>query len=139
MIWWLKNKDSYIFTSFWNTYLVANRFVNKLTYGKTREITLSQIAHCALQSAQISAPKSSVTFTVSFQLSFHHPSFHEWYVLVIDRSWPLSGIFLRLKSFIGGAADSFDNTDMNLFTRLCTLYPRLYVLWQYGLWNFQVG
>ena len=54
MIWWLKNKKSYIFTSFWNTlsfysYLVANRFVNKLSYGKTREINAVTI--CAMTSS----------------------------------------------------------------------------------------
>ena len=99
MIWWLENKKIIHFLQFIETlsfysYLVANRFVNKLSYGKTREINAVTI--CALrndefnlsallQSAQISAPKSSVTFTVSFlQLSFHHPSFHEWYVSFID-------------------------------------------------------
>ena len=98
MIWWLENKKSYIFYKFlkhlafiliwWQTDLWTNYHMEKL--GK---LTLSQFAHCAttrfnvsalLQSAQISAPKSSVTFTVSFQLSFHHPSFHEWYVSFID-------------------------------------------------------
>ena len=54
MIWWLKNKDSYIFTSFWNTYLLFLIFGGKQICEQIniwKNSGNNAVTNCALRAA----------------------------------------------------------------------------------------